>query len=342
MSSSAQVTPASPPGTLPRIQEDDSEKFPSLFYYTYSFKPDASFPHLVEVDNRPVQAEAPDYDLITRGMQEALKRKKEQKAAASTSQTYSRKAMAGSIPRATTGLAKSLNAWVRSVLGMHATDSPLPDPPSPAELTHHLHSPPSHQAAQIQNLVNQALVGACSDPRKKIGPAERAFIWKNILKDITLQHFNAPTPSQEPPSIQIQPFGSDMVEMGLALVQKAGFTRCTFQWDQPVTSHWNKSMVAILWESWKICHSLGGHSNYTINEEENTPSNCLKIINRWVAGRREKWQKQQNMDRAASSSYKKKGSSAQKAKLKVIFCFCYHLLIFIPENCSLPDKPYLL
>ena len=199
---------------------------------------------------------------------------------------------------------------------MCSRDSPLPPPPTPEELAAHLNNQQDGRASQLHQKITETLTTA-SGSSQPMHPTEESFMQRSILKNIPTLIPVTQYQLQSNNHAQMNSHSSNWVEYGHGCVAKNGFPRCTFQWEAPTSSHWNSTMIAIMWESWKMVHEFGGYTQFTINPNQNTPNNCLSILHRWVQNKRPVWKKQnqENPEHSSGVQPQKKVNKASKRRV---------------------------
>ena len=199
---------------------------------------------------------------------------------------------------------------------MCSRDSPLPPPPTPEELAAHLNNQQDGRASQLHQEITETLTTA-SGSSQPMHPTEESFMRQSILKNIPTLIPVTQYQLQSNNHAQMNSHSSNWVEYGHGCVAKNGFPRCTFPWEAPTSSHWNSTMIAVIWESCKMVHELGGNAQFTINPNQNTPNNCLSILHRWVQNKRPVWKKQnqENPDQSSGVQPQKKVNKASKRRV---------------------------
>jgi len=245
----------------------------------------------------------PDYAHIAKISIKNHEHKKTYRKEAVMKQNSGRQARRAGVSSSAKGISKSLTNWTKSLLGMHESKSELPVTASKEELKAHIDNQTQNRAAAIESKIQAAIkdrVGASTQP---ITPNEEAFIRKSTMKQMpSLLPVQKYVFTQNDDN-QILSFSSTWVEYGHGCIAANGFPRCTFDWEQPSTSHWNTSMITVMWETWKMVNQMGGTGAYTISAEENNAANCLAILNRWFNTKRAEYKRKKGeKDKAAGSS----------------------------------------
>lgn len=232
-----------------------------------------------------------DIRVIAHAMGEQHGKQKKKQKLAQDAHSLSRHAHHSGIPAASTGLGKSLLDWVKAMLGITPTHPQLPPIPTPEEIASLCNYLPGKKAL-MESHITATLQESTNSFGGQLGQPEEAFIKKTAWKEMdqvlppSKYHFGHSDPQN------VNTHSEEWISYGHALLEKSGFQRCTFHWDQHHSSTWNTSMKAVLHHSWKLCHQNGGTMSYTVEDHLNTTANCLGIINRWLSGRKAVWKKQ--------------------------------------------------
>ncbi|MBW0513132.1 hypothetical protein O181_052847 [Austropuccinia psidii MF-1] len=83
----------------------------------------------------------------------------------------------------------------------------------------------------------------------------------------------------------------------------------------------NKSTTEVPLHSWKLRYWHGGTGNYQMEEELNNQANQIKIVYRWLLGRKSIWKKQTQHALMESTTSRQTGSLRYSKKKVLKFSF---------------------
>ena len=223
-------------------------------------------------------------DALTRGHQNAVaKRKRAQDEA-----QLARHARNSVIPAPTTSIAKSIIYWVKVMLGIHVSGSRLPDPPTLEELAGVL-TPSTEYRRRTGEAVRQSIDSARENAGGSLSAPHEAFLRRQIFSELDS---SAPTTSYNLSSSQSSgnfEVSQEWISHCHAILQRAGFARCTFAWESHADSAWNARLIAILSHSWNLCLNQGGMAVPAFVKEDNTEAKRIAIITRWFNTKKGQW-----------------------------------------------------
>ncbi|EGG12453.1 uncharacterized protein MELLADRAFT_88992 [Melampsora larici-populina 98AG31] len=101
---------------------------------------------------------------------------------------------------------------------------------------------------------------------------------------------------------------------------RAGFPRCTFDWQASYDLPWNLAMSAIIQQEWAKCFNANGARSFGILARENSLANRDEIIRRWFVNKASKFESQIKRTKLMESEDGRKKVQENEAISKSMLC----------------------
>lgn len=234
----------------------------------------------------------------------------------------------GRIPSASSGLAKSITAFAKSMLGMEQRQSTM-IPVPPTEQEYELFANHRNEAQQaITQFVNNSIAAARQQHGIVDSTTENKIRCtaireaKKLLPEVQYQRL----PSN---SRNSRYFATLWIAHGHRSLARSGIPRCTYDWSDNHDNPWNSTIIEVFLDAWGLSHQNTSTQMFRIESSQNTPQNQIAILQRWFDNTSLEWTRGQRLREANQDvpGYQPPArETSNAAKIRVCFLYLFFLI----------------
>lgn len=247
---------------------------------------------------------------------------------------------ARNIPPASSGLARSLSAFAKSMLGMDKNRSDvIPSPP-----THEEHDIFVNHKNEMQGAIRQYVNNSLDAARQMYGAIDQSAESKiraaaikevkKIIPEVCYQQLPAMT-------VNSHYFPARWMAHCHRTLARSGIPRCTYEWNENSDSPWNSTIMEVFLDSWGLYQQSSSSNSFRIEAHLNTPENQLGVLQRWLTNTSSEYHRVERLrllNRDNPNYQVPKRETSKAAKIRVSVCQSFFLLIFTDVFCHKVSK----
>ncbi|KAI8459187.1 hypothetical protein BY996DRAFT_6593505 [Phakopsora pachyrhizi] len=185
---------------------------------------------------------------------------------------------AGRIPPASSGLAKSITAFAKSMLGITQSQSTFIPVPS--------------------TFVNNSLAAARQDHGQVDSSSEsriRTRLTSTAIRETKkrlpeVQYDHLPSNARNSKYV-----AAKWLSHGHRSLARSGIPRCTYDWSENNENQWNSTKIEVFLESWALSSQSTSTQSFRIDAFQNTIHNQIAILSRWFDNTSLEWARTQRL-----------------------------------------------